>query len=311
MKSGDFLAVVGQVGCGKSTFLYSAMDETILLRGSRCIRGSMAYVEQEPFIFSATVADNITFGEDYDEEKLERAIKASQLSRDMETFGKGANTIIGERGVNISGGQKARISLARAIYSDADIILLDDPLSAVDPEVANNIFNEIKNGVFKDKLVVLVTHQLQFLEQCPKILLLKDGKVVKIGSYQEIVETGFNIKDILDSYNQALKAREDDDSKKTVFKAETANGSPQKLKENGQSKQAEAVVNKGDSTAAFAAGKEKTPKENEKKQEDLVVAEEKIEGGVGFRDYQNLFSFSVGTSGIVLYFAISVICSLL
>lgn len=76
----------------------------------------------------------------------------------MMVFNKGLNTIIGERGVNVSGGQKARISLARAVYSNADIILLDDPLSAVDPEVASKIFNECILGALRDKLVILCTH---------------------------------------------------------------------------------------------------------------------------------------------------------
>ena len=88
----------------------------------------------------------------------------------------GVETVIGERGINVSGGQKARISLARAIYSEADIYLLDDPLSAVDPHVANEIFTKCIQGVLKDKLVVLVTHQLQFLTSVEKILVLKDGK---------------------------------------------------------------------------------------------------------------------------------------
>jgi ATP-binding cassette, subfamily C (CFTR/MRP), member 4 len=94
--------------------------------------------------------------------------------------------------------------LARAIYSDADIILLDDPLSAVDPEVSSKIFHECIRGCLKDKLVVLVTHQIQYLESCPKILLLKEGKVVVCGNYAEVNKTGFNIKEILDSFNKAL-----------------------------------------------------------------------------------------------------------
>lgn len=84
--------------------------------------------------------------------------------------------MIGERGINISGGQKARISLARAIYSEADIYLLDDPLSAVDPQVAHNIFNDCIEGFLKDKLVILVTHQLQFLMNQSNILVIKDGQ---------------------------------------------------------------------------------------------------------------------------------------
>lgn len=139
-----------------------------------------------------------------------KCIKAAQLERDLQLFGKGLNTVIGERGVNISGGQKARISLARAIYSNADIVLLDDPLSAVDPEVANKIFDECILGVLKDKLTILVTHQLQFLEKSEKILLLKNGKVENMGSYEEINAT-FNIKDILDSYNQSLKKGTEED----------------------------------------------------------------------------------------------------
>ena len=87
----------------------------------------------------------------------------------------GAETIIGERGVNISGGQKARLSLARAVYSDADIYLLDDPLSAVDPNVANQIFELCICGALKDKCIILVTHQLQFLEKAPRILILNEG----------------------------------------------------------------------------------------------------------------------------------------
>lgn len=82
------------------------------------------------------------------------------MTRDIEIFNNGIDTVIGERGTNISGGQKARISLARALYSDSDIVLLDDPLSAVDPEVAGKIFHDCIKGYLKDKLVILVTHQL-------------------------------------------------------------------------------------------------------------------------------------------------------
>lgn len=104
----------------------------------------------------------------------------------MENFGKGVDTVIGERGINISGGQKARISLCRAIYSQADIYLLDDPLSAVDPQVAHNIFHECIEGFLKDKLVVLVTHQLQFLMNQKRILVIKEGKQSIMGDFQSL-----------------------------------------------------------------------------------------------------------------------------
>lgn len=154
------MAVVGQVACGKTSLLYSIMQETGVMKGNASVIGSIAYVEQEPFIFSASVKENITFGKAFEQVRFDWAVKNAQLTTDLELFGNGADTVIGERGVNISGGQKARISLARAVYADADIVLLDDPLSAVDPEVANKIFTECIQGALKDKLVILVTHQL-------------------------------------------------------------------------------------------------------------------------------------------------------
>ena len=145
------------------------------------------------------------FGKEYNKTRMEEAIKVAQLERDLTLFGNGILTVIGERGINISGGQKARISLARAVYSEADIYLLDDPLSAVDPQVAEDIFTNCICGALKSKIVILVTHQLQFLKKCDKILVLKDGKQAAFGNYEAITKTGLDIEEILQSYNQSLK----------------------------------------------------------------------------------------------------------
>lgn len=106
------------------------------------VNGRIAYVEQEPFIISGTLKDNILFGGEYDETKFNKVIESCCLEHDLQIFNRGADTEIGERGINASGGQKARISLARAVYSDADIYLLDDPISAVDPDVAGNLYKK-------------------------------------------------------------------------------------------------------------------------------------------------------------------------
>ena len=106
------------------------------------INTTIAYVEQEPFIISGTLKDNILFGLEYDEDRMKEVIEVCCLEHDLKIFNKGLETEIGERGINASGGQKARISLARACYSNADVILLDDPLSAVDPDVAEKIFDD-------------------------------------------------------------------------------------------------------------------------------------------------------------------------
>jgi ATP-binding cassette subfamily C (CFTR/MRP) protein 4 len=155
---GDLIAVIGTVGAGKSSLLFSIMRETILKSGISKINGKLAYVEQEPFILSCTVKDNILFGNEFNEERFDKAISGANLIHDVAQLEKGVDTMIGERGINISGGQKARISFARAIYQDADIYLLDDPLSAVDPPVAQKIFNEGIRGALEGKIRILVTH---------------------------------------------------------------------------------------------------------------------------------------------------------
>jgi len=154
----DTLVVAGRIGSGKTSLLYSIMNETEKMGGTHDVKGTIAYVEQEPFIFSGTVQENITFGLNFDQERFDSSVNAAQLRPDMKKFSHGAATIVGDRGINISGGQKARIALARAVYSDADIILLDDPLSAVDTHVAKGIFNDCVLGALKNKCVVLVTH---------------------------------------------------------------------------------------------------------------------------------------------------------
>jgi len=156
----DLLLVAGRIGTGKTTLLFSILDETIKKGGTQTVKGKVAYVEQEPFIFSGTVAENITFGRVMNKERFQASINAAQLESDIVNLSNGADTVIGERGINISGGQRARISLARAVYSDADIYLFDDPLSAVDPQVANSIFKECILGALRHKCVILVTHQL-------------------------------------------------------------------------------------------------------------------------------------------------------
>ncbi len=140
LEEGTLLGVIGKIGSGKSSLLATVMGETEVTSGKVRRNGTLAYVEQEPCILSDSVRNNILFGLPLDEKRLADVIKVCELREDLKMFARGLDTEIGERGVNISGGQKARLSLARACYSDADIFLLDDPLSAVDPHVAQKLF---------------------------------------------------------------------------------------------------------------------------------------------------------------------------
>jgi ATP-binding cassette, subfamily C (CFTR/MRP), member 4 len=135
IKSNEFIAVVGSVGSGKTSLLMGIMHELEITKGVVRTNGTMAYVEQDPFIMTGSVKDNIIMGQIFNQERFDKVVEVWCLETDLKILANGENTLIGERGATLSGGQRARISLARAVYSDADIYLLDDPLSAVDPEV--------------------------------------------------------------------------------------------------------------------------------------------------------------------------------
>ncbi len=182
------LGVVGKVGAGKSSLLATVLGETVLAEGTVHVGGSVAYVEQEPCIFADSVRGNILFGRELDEERLAEVVRVCELQEDMAQLPRGLDTQIGERGVNVSGGQKARISLARACYSDADIFLLDDPLSAVDPHVARRLFSNCLRGFLRKKAILLVTHQLAFLDGLDSLLVLHEGAPLFHGSYPAFAE---------------------------------------------------------------------------------------------------------------------------
>ncbi len=156
----------------KSSLLNVILGELTPLKGSRKVIGKMAYASQEPWIFSATIRQNILCGSEYDAQRYKRVIKAAALERDFSLFPQGDHTAVGERGVSLSGGQKARVNLARCLYVDADIYLMDDPLSAVDTHVGRHLFDEAINRFLRGKIRVLVTHQLQYLKDADQILVL-------------------------------------------------------------------------------------------------------------------------------------------
>lgn len=131
LERGKLYAVIGMVGSGKSSFLSSILGEISMIEGNVCVRGSVSYVDQEAWVFGASVRQNIIFGEPFDRQRYQRVVKACSLFKDFAQFPEGDYTIVGERGSSLSGGQKARINLARAVYKQADVYLLDDPLSAV------------------------------------------------------------------------------------------------------------------------------------------------------------------------------------
>jgi len=208
INKGDFIGVVGKTGSGKSTLLQMMTSQIVPQNGIIRIdgvnlndiqlsdyRNHIAYVLQDVFLFSESIRDNILFGladaqtsPEKIEEKLNEVLKLSHLNEDVSLFENGLNTIIGERGVSLSGGQKQRLSLARALMRDADILVLDDCLSAVDAHTEKIIVDHLRNYA-KGKTVIMSTHRVAVINQSSKIVVLSDGKIDGVGLHSELLKT--------------------------------------------------------------------------------------------------------------------------
>lgn len=171
---------------GKSTLLHVIIGELDVDQGDCIINGSISYASQETWLFEGTVRSNIIFIETFDQNRYKEVVRVCGLERDFKLMPNGDMTIVGERGISLSGGQKARISLARAVYKQADIYLLDDPLSAVDSHVGKHLFQECIQQFLKNKICILVTHQLQYLKDVNHLVLMYHGRVESQGTYTDV-----------------------------------------------------------------------------------------------------------------------------
>ncbi|XP_030477035.1 ABC transporter C family member 8-like [Syzygium oleosum] len=235
-KCGQKIAVCGPVGAGKSSLLCAILGEITKTTGTVKICGSTAYVSQTSWIQSGTIRDNILYGKPMDEVRYKKAIKACALDKDISSFGHGDLTEIGQRGLNMSGGQKQRIQLARAVYNDTDIYLLDDPFSAVDAHTAAILFNDCVMGVLENKMVILVTHQVEFLSDMDRILLMEEGRVTQSGSYQELLTAGTAFEQLVNAHKEVLTTFGPSNSE---IPGETANSITFKHEESKEAKQIE------------------------------------------------------------------------
>ncbi|XP_004510355.1 ABC transporter C family member 8 [Cicer arietinum] len=262
------IAVCGPVGAGKSSLLYAILGEIPKISGTVNVGGTLAYVSQSSWIQSGTVRDNILFGKPMDKTRYEKAIKACALDKDINDFSHGDLTEIGQRGINMSGGQKQRIQLARAVYNDADIYLLDDPFSAVDAHTAAILFNECVMTALREKTVILVTHQVEFLSEVDIILVMEGGKVIQSGSYENLLTAGTAFELLVSAHKDAINELNQEDENKRGSENE--------------------VFSRNQSEGEISSTKDLLGAQ-------LTQEEEKVIGNVGWKPFWDYINYSKGS----------------
>ncbi|XP_066141645.1 ATP-binding cassette sub-family C member 4-like [Euwallacea fornicatus] len=219
---GCLCAVIGPVGAGKSSLLQMLLGELTLTSGSVRTGGTISYASQEPWLFASSIRNNILFGKDYCKELYKKVTKACALAKDFEQLPYGDQTFVGERGVSLSGGQKARINLARAIYRQADVYLLDDPLSSVDTHVGKHLFEKCIVKHLKGKTRILVTHQLQYLKKVDLIIVLYEGTIEALGSFKQLAKSNLDFIKFLTIAEEVVDDNEVEMTKESTGNLETS-----------------------------------------------------------------------------------------
>ncbi|CAD8189167.1 unnamed protein product [Paramecium octaurelia] len=282
IQPGQFVSLIGDIGSGKSSLIQALIGEMVYNEGDQQpyiqTYGNIAYVGQKAWIQNGSVKENILFGKEFHQTSYDNAVYYSCLNQDLEILIDGDATTIGEKGINLSGGQKARISLARAIYSDASIYLLDDPLSAVDIHVGNFIMKECFLKYLKEKTRLLSTHALSFCQYTDKVYLLQNGEIIDSGEYQYM------------KYNQKFLEIE----QKFRDKAEEL------IENDNQKEQTKNDISNMNTSSATKKQKEfKDP-------EDLILKEDRQSGDIDISVYQKYFLYNGGYKNYMLLFIVMV-----
>ncbi|KAF1981153.1 ABC transporter family protein [Aulographum hederae CBS 113979] len=209
---GELSCIVGRVGAGKSSLLQCLLGDLWKIKGEVVMRGSSAYVAQSAWVMNATVKENIIFGHRDDPDFYDATVKACALVEDFASLPDGDQTEVGERGISLSGGQKARLTLARAVYARADIYLLDDVLSAVDQHVGRHIIDNVlgSKGLLAGKTRILATNSIPVLMEANFVVLLREGKIIERGTYGQLMAMKGEIANLIKTANNEESSGETD-----------------------------------------------------------------------------------------------------
>ena len=211
IKKGETIALVGKSGSGKTTFsnlllrYYNPSKGKILIDNNDVIlidksslRDIMSVVTQEPILFNDSIKNNISYGSsDKLEKKIEAAAKIANADIFIDSLEGKYNAIIGERGTKLSGGEKQRLSIARAVYKNPDILILDEATSSLDSESEKQVQKAI-NNLIKDRTVIIIAHRLSTIRNCDKIIVFDNGEIIETGSHDELIQLNNHYKKLYD-----------------------------------------------------------------------------------------------------------------
>jgi len=273
IKKNSLTAIVGSVGSGKSSLINAIIGEMKREEGKVTIGGSYSYCSQQAWIQNATVRENILFGGEYNKELYDKVIECCALIPDLENFTNGDMTEIGERGMNLSGGQKQRINLARAVYFNSDIIIMDDPLSAVDSHVSRFLFDKCITGILSNKTRILVTHQLHILPKVDYVIVMNNGRIEEQGEFKELMQKNGELARLMRSYGKV-----NDENEKSA-------DSIHELEINSSKE--------GD-TNSYQEGKCREEVKKKENEYSLSCQEERVTGSVKFNVYKDYMHSSGG-----------------
>jgi ABC-type multidrug transport system fused ATPase/permease subunit len=296
IKPGSLVMIVGKVGSGKTSFLNALLNEMILEAGEISVNGEIAYVSQQAWIRNSTVKENILFESPFDAKRYMTVLHSTQLNLDLQALPNGDQTEIGEQGINLSGGQKARVSIARAMYRfNYEILILDDPLSAVDPHVAHAIFEQCIQGLAKEKtrLLVLNSHY-DLLPHADKVLVVGNGTIVGNGTYAEVLENFPELR----QEKKVQEAEEQDIIDEHVEEGENEQGEERKSLSLPQ-KNAPQEEDKKQGEVP-----KQTNKNNNIKGGGLIQEEDRVKGKVSGSTYRNYFD-ETGYNGVLVVSVVS------
>jgi ATP-binding cassette subfamily C (CFTR/MRP) protein 1 len=212
----ELVAIIGTVGSGKSSLLAALAGDMRKTSGEVVIGASRAFCPQYAWIQNATVRENIIFGKDFDQKWYDEVVDACALRADLDMLPAGDKTEIGERGITVSGGQKQRMNIARAIYFNADIILMDDPLSAVDAHVGRHIMDNAICGLLKNKCRILATHQLHVLNRCDRIIWVEEGRVQAVDTFDALMSNNEGFQQLMKSTKKEEEHEEDEEDAEEI-----------------------------------------------------------------------------------------------